>query len=253
MGGLIGNNQQKKKEFIKANKLLGKEMRCETCGKTFNQQTNINTYNSHIKNCYEINRERNRIENLLNDLREANMEIEFLDQNKNIKKESSKSSKKTKNPQNKMILDGTKSHNNKNIVINASDMFFFNPEILVNRPNINHYEENSDENEFDDYEISKINLYQIKFLLFEDKIKFFRSFVKNIKIDWRQGYCNLEIDREDAFRQSMIQFENIDPFKELKISFKGEVSHDAGGLIREWYSIIFKFLLSPTSSNSLIN
>jgi len=47
----------------------------------------------------------------------------------------------------------------------------------------------------------------------------------------------------------MIQFEKIDPYKELKINFLGEICHDAGGLIREWYSIIFKYLQSEKISN----
>ena len=41
----------------------------------------------------------------------------------------------------------------------------------------------------------------------------------------------------------MKQFEKINPFKELKIIFIGEESHDAGGLIREWLTILFKKIL----------
>ncbi len=42
----------------------------------------------------------------------------------------------------------------------------------------------------------------------------------------------------------MNQFEKINPYiKELKIDFKGEVSQDAGGLIREWLTVLFDILL----------
>jgi E3 ubiquitin-protein ligase HUWE1 len=41
----------------------------------------------------------------------------------------------------------------------------------------------------------------------------------------------------------MDQFSRINPFKELKIIFIGEESHDAGGLIREWLTILFKKIL----------
>jgi hypothetical protein len=34
------------------------------------------------------------------------------------------------------------------------------------------------------------------------------------------------------------------PFKELKIHFIGEISNDAGGLIREWFTVISKAILS---------
>lgn len=38
----------------------------------------------------------------------------------------------------------------------------------------------------------------------------------------------------------MQQFDTINLFKELKIIFIGEESHDAGGLIREWLTILFQ-------------
>ena len=41
----------------------------------------------------------------------------------------------------------------------------------------------------------------------------------------------------------MTQFETINLFKELKIIFIGEESHDAGGLIREWLTILFQKIL----------
>ena len=113
------------------------------------------------------------------------------------------------------------------------------------------------ENEYD--YCSDINLEEMNFedfenlrsFPFEEKIKFFKSFIKNIKVDWRKGSCKLELDREDFFRQSLMQFEKIDPYKELKINFQGEISHDAGGLIREWYSTIFKYLQSEDISKIL--
>ena len=41
----------------------------------------------------------------------------------------------------------------------------------------------------------------------------------------------------------MEQFNTINLFKELKIIFIGEESHDAGGLIREWLTILFQKIL----------
>ena len=45
----------------------------------------------------------------------------------------------------------------------------------------------------------------------------------------------------------MEQFEKINPFKELKIEFIGEESFDAGGLIREWLTILFTTILDKNS------
>lgn len=251
MGGLIGKNQQNKKEFVKANKIIGREMKCDTCRKVFSANTNISLFNNHIKNCFHINRERDRIENLLNELRETNQEMEHLEKNKQKKKDENKKIKIDK--LSKVKNNDTK--HTKNIVIDSSNMIFFSPEALFNRDferNLNDLVFNSTDNEgFDGCDQSEINFESLKGLPFEDKLEFFRSFVKTLKVDWREGSCNLEIDREDYFRQSMMQFEKIDPFKELKINFKGEVSHDAGGLIREWYSIIFKHLLSAETSNKI--
>jgi len=86
MGGLIGKNQQNKNEYVKANKIIGREMKCTTCEKIFSAHTNLNLFKTHISNCFEINRERDRIENLLNDLRETNLEIEQLEKMRRKKK-----------------------------------------------------------------------------------------------------------------------------------------------------------------------
>jgi hypothetical protein len=79
----------------------------------------------------------------------------------------------------------------------------------------------------------------------EKKIVALKGNLNSIKIDWREGYSTLEINRETVLQDSMKNFNLINPFKELKINFLGEVSHDAGGLIREWFTIIFRQILSP--------
>lgn len=75
---------------------------------------------------------------------------------------------------------------------------------------------------------------------FEGKIESFRDLLRKMKVDWVNGCNTIEIDRDDIVKQSMSQFKTIDPYKELKIAFKGEVNYDAGGLIREWLSVLFK-------------
>lgn len=99
------------------------------------------------------------------------------------------------------------------------------------------------------------------FLLpFEKKLEIFKKNLCNIKIDWREGCCNLQLTRDNFLEDSIKQFNKIniykvkiDLIKELKINFKGEVSHDAGGIIREWFSIIFKELESPKRSENQFN
>ena len=78
---------------------------------------------------------------------------------------------------------------------------------------------------------------------FEEKVDYLRFDISKKKIDFINGAEKLNINREKVLEDSMDQFEKINPFKELKIIFIGEESQDAGGLIREWLTILFKTIL----------
>ena len=82
---------------------------------------------------------------------------------------------------------------------------------------------------------------------FEEKVDYLRFDISKKKIDFINGAEKLNINREKVLEDSMEQFEKIDPFKELKIIFIGEESHDAGGLIREWLTILFKTILDQNT------
>jgi len=70
-----------------------------------------------------------------------------------------------------------------------------------------------------------------------------------LKVDWRDGFCSLIVDRDNILVQSMQQINKLDLNKELKINFKGEISNDARGLIREWFTVIFKEIQKSELSN----
>ena len=78
---------------------------------------------------------------------------------------------------------------------------------------------------------------------FEEKVDYLRYDISKKKIDFINGAEKLNINREKVLENSMEQFELINPFKELKIIFIGEESQDAGGLIREWLTILFSTVL----------
>ena len=78
---------------------------------------------------------------------------------------------------------------------------------------------------------------------FEEKVDYLRFDISKKKIDFINGAEKLNINREKVLENSLEQFEKINPFKELKIIFMGEESHDAGGLIREWLTILFNKIL----------
>ena len=77
---------------------------------------------------------------------------------------------------------------------------------------------------------------------FEDKVIIFRDALKHLEVDWRAGSDYINVKRENILKESMEQFEQINPYRELKINFLGEVNQDAGGLIREWFTVIFQEL-----------
>ena len=88
---------------------------------------------------------------------------------------------------------------------------------------------------------------------FEEKIRSLRNHLEFMKVDWREAHCNMELGREEVLKESMMKFKKIDPYKELKINFQGEVSYDAGGIIREWFTVIVKELQSSQLSKNIKN
>ena len=78
---------------------------------------------------------------------------------------------------------------------------------------------------------------------FEEKVDYLRYDISKKKIDFTDGAETLYISRENVLENSMVQLEILNLFKELKIIFTGEESSDAGGLIREWLTILFKEIM----------
>ena len=79
---------------------------------------------------------------------------------------------------------------------------------------------------------------------FDSKVKDLKRYINSIKIPWTEGCNTISISREYALPQSMEEIKKVNLFKELKIDFKGEVSYDAGGIIREWFMVLIKELES---------
>ena len=77
---------------------------------------------------------------------------------------------------------------------------------------------------------------------FIQKVENLKTVIQTVKISWQEGCCQLNLDRQNFLADSMDQINNIDLHKELKINFIGEVSYDAGGIIREWFTTLFQKL-----------
>ena len=77
---------------------------------------------------------------------------------------------------------------------------------------------------------------------FEKKIEILKNAINPLKISWQDGFCQLNLNRSKLLIDSMEQIKKVDLHKELKINFIGEVSYDAGGIMREWFTTIFQTL-----------
>ena len=163
-------NKHNKNNIIKTTK------KCPYCGMVYlyNNQYNINSYNSHEENCRmtkNINQNINTNPQNIGSLVLTNSENEFI---KGTKKELPRGKK-----------DGT----------------------------------------------------------FEEKVDYLRYDISKKKIDFTDGAETLFISRENVLENSIIQLEIFNLYKEMKIIFTGEESSDAGGLIREWLTILFKEIM----------
>ena len=122
-----------------------------------------------------------------------------------------------------------------------------------------------------DYEMNKIifeniNKYKINNNVktnatFDEKLLKLKDYIQSVKIPWENGCSYLNLTRNDLLKESMAQIKKLDLHKEIKINFKGEVSEDAGGIMREWFTTIFQtleseklklFLVSDTNDFSYI-
>ena len=88
----------------------------------------------------------------------------------------------------------------------------------------------------------KINIKNKQNESFEIKLVKFKEEIKKKKISWENGFCQIDINRKNYVVESMKQINKVDLYKELKINFVGEVSYDAGGILREWFTILFQNL-----------
>ena len=144
-------------------------------------------------------------------------------------------------------------HNNYNLNYpnnnNFNDIFnneIFNNNINNNNINVNHSENNLYSNNVENELLKKPKKKLPKGNskgTFEEKVQYLRYILQKRKIDWMEGSDKISVNRENILDESMILFDKINPYKELKIEFKGEVSQDAGGLIREWLTVLFDILL----------
>ena len=69
-----------------------------------------------------------------------------------------------------------------------------------------------------------------------------KNYITKKKINWIEGCDTITISRENCLEESIEEIKYVNLWREIKISFNGEVSNDAGGLFREWFIILIEEL-----------
>ena len=95
--------------------------------------------------------------------------------------------------------------------------------------------------------LNEINLYRNNIRInqkenmdFNLKIEELHKEINKYKISWEEGAEQININRNHIIKESLMQINDINIFKEWKINFIGETNYDAGGIMREWFTTIFK-------------
>ena len=90
---------------------------------------------------------------------------------------------------------------------------------------------------------------EAEFLVFDEKLMWFRIKLDEIRIPWTEGSDCIRINSlESIIEDSMDYLDRINFHKETKIEFLREKVLDAGGVIREWIRIVLKKLFSLEKS-----
>jgi hypothetical protein len=81
---------------------------------------------------------------------------------------------------------------------------------------------------------------RLKSLSTEELIYNFRKIIFHSRISIHEGSEVLQISRGTVLKDSLKGVMKLNLNKELKISFKGEMASDAGGLSKEWVREVFE-------------
>ena len=79
-----------------------------------------------------------------------------------------------------------------------------------------------------------------KFDKFEEKQSIFKINLQKLKIDWREGSDFITINRDKIIESSIDELSKANIYREIKVRFKGEEDGDAGGMMREWLTLLFQ-------------
>ena len=99
-------------------------------------------------------------------------------------------------------------------------------------------------------ELETVDLIAIAAMTFKEKQLWFLDQMGKLQKQWSEGCIRMELDRVSILRDSMSTFGSVDTaelHKWIRVQFKGEPGVDAGGLEREWFTLIVNELFAPST------
>ena len=82
---------------------------------------------------------------------------------------------------------------------------------------------------------------------YDSKSIWLHEYLNKIRIPWTQESIKILISRDDIIQSTMNNLDLItveDLHKEFQVTFEGEIAMDAGGLLREWFTLLMKKFFS---------
>ncbi|KAL7687955.1 putative HECT domain, Zinc finger, RanBP2-type, HECT, E3 ligase catalytic domain-containing protein [Plasmopara halstedii] len=93
-----------------------------------------------------------------------------------------------------------------------------------------------------------MNLEGVHNLPFPDKIRWFTTEIHRLWLPWESGHAELVVRRDHLLQDSFELVTAMKPFQlrqRWRVVFDGEPALDAGGVMREWFTLLFAELFDP--------
>lgn len=93
-----------------------------------------------------------------------------------------------------------------------------------------------------------MNLEGVHNLPFTDKIRWFSTEIHRLWLPWESGHAELVVRRDNLLQDSFDLVRAMKPYQlrqRWRVVFAGEPGLDAGGVMREWFTLLFSELFDP--------
>lgn len=93
-----------------------------------------------------------------------------------------------------------------------------------------------------------MNLEGVHNLPFTDKIRWFSTEIHRLWLPWESGHAELVVRRDHLLEDSFELVRAMKPYQlrqRWRVVFAGEPALDAGGVMREWFTLLFAELFDP--------